>query len=349
METNRRSFIKAMGITTVAAGTLGYWDEIVAGTGAAGIGMCDWNAGGSADPSIIPNAAKAHLQGLQVSVGTNPNRMPLRDKKVRQQYLELGKKHGIKVHSIAAGSILNKIPLATEPQSAVYVIDALEAAAALGAKNILIAFFGNGDLRKKNSDGDYIDKKMDGFSSFELDPQRVKRVVEALRQIVPRAEDLGVALGLENTLTAAQNLDIIDQIGSPITQIYYDVGNSTGNGYDVPSEIRKIGNDRICEVHLKDWKTKLLGSPEGQVNMNACATALAEINYDKWYVLETSGRKNKFVEDTRKNVAFAKKTFKMAQPDKPEFSITKSQCPIGFTFEIPMVWLLKNCLKRMLE
>ena len=181
----------------------------LAGTGAIGVGMCDWNLGGAANPDIIPKAQKAHLDGIQVSVGTNPDNIPLREKAVRQKYIEMGKKYNIRFHSVAAGGILNKIPLATEPQSAVYVIDAIEAAQALGAKNILIAFFGNGDLRRKDSAGKYRDLKDGKFSSYELDEQRVERVVAALRQIVPRAQDAGVALGLENTLTAKQNLDII--------------------------------------------------------------------------------------------------------------------------------------------
>ena len=309
---NRREFVKVLGASFLAAQTFSAFDNVFAGTGAAGIGMCDWTMGGAADPEIIPQAKKVHLEGLQISVGTDPDNIPLRSKFVRQKYSDLGKQYGITIHSVAAGGILNKIPLATEPQSAVYVIDAIEAAAALGAKNILIAFFGNGDLRLKNRDGNYIEKKKDGFSTFELDKERVKRVVEALRQISPRAEDAGVALGLENTLSAAQNLEIIEQIGSPIAQVYYDVGNSTGNGYDVPGEIRKLGNKRICEVHLKDLKTKLLGSIEGQVDMKASAKALVDIGFDKWLVLETNGRENKSAEDTIANVAFAKKTFHMA-------------------------------------
>ena len=310
MLASRRDFIKTLGAGLVGASMVrtSAWASV----GAAGVGMCDWNLGGSASPDIIPKAKEAHLDGIQVSVGTDPNNIPLREASVRRKYLELGKKYGITFHSVAAGGILNKIPLATEPQSAVYVIDALEAAAALGAKNILIAFFGNGDLRLKDALGKMRDLKDGEFSSYELDTKRVKRVVEALRQIVPRAEDLGVVLGLENTITARQNLEIIDQIGSPMVQVYYDVGNSTGNGYDVPGEIRLLGNDRICEVHLKDWKTKMLGRPEGQVDMKAAAKALSDIGYDKWLVLETSGRKGHFIEDTRTNVAFVKKTFRMA-------------------------------------
>jgi L-ribulose-5-phosphate 3-epimerase len=311
---DRRNFFKSIAIGGAALSIYGNsFDKIwAAGSGAVGVGMCDWNLGGSADPNIIPKAKEANIEGIQVSVGTNPNNIPLRDSGVRKKYIEMGKKYGITFHSVAAGSILNRIPLASEPQSAVYVIDAIEAAKALGAKNILAAFFGNGDLRKKNEDGKPIDLKDGKYSSYELDSPGVKRVIEAFRQIVPRAEDAGVIIGLENTLTAKQNLEIIEQIGSPWVQVYYDVGNSTNNGYDVCNEIRMLGNDRICEVHLKDPRTKLLGSTEGMVDMTACARVLEEIGYDKWYVLETSGRENKFIEDTRQNVAFVKKIFHMA-------------------------------------
>jgi len=312
---NRRNFVKTAGMGVLGFGLLRNNTQNTLAAPSkrpAGIGMCDWNLNLAASPDAIPKAKQVNLQGIQVSVATSPDNVPLRDPQVREKYVELGKKHGIAFHSVAAGSILNKIPLASEPQSAVYVIDAVEAAKALGAQNILIAFFGNGDLRLKDANGEMIKHEKNGFATFELDSRGVTRVVEALKQIVPRAEDAGVALGLENTLSAAQNLEIIDRIGSPIVQVYYDVGNSWGNGYDVPAEIKMLGNDRICEVHLKDWKTRMLGSPEGQVDMRQCAEALVEIGYDKWLVLETSGRKDKFVEDTKTNVAFAKKTFNIA-------------------------------------
>jgi sugar phosphate isomerase/epimerase len=307
---HRRDFLKTTALTMLAANAIQV-DKLFAGAAAQGVGMCDWNLGPSCDPELIPKAAEADLRGLQVSVGRAPDDMPLRDKVVRDRYIELGKQHDITFHSVAAGSILNKIPLASEPQSAVYVIDAIEAAAALGAQNILMAFFGNGDLRKKIKNDQFIDLKDGDFSSYELDEKGLTRVVEALRQIVPRAEDAGVVLGLENTLTAKQNLEIIERVGSPMLQVYYDIGNSTAYGYDVPTEIRLLGNDRICEVHIKDWQAKVFSQEKGQVNMTAAAAALADIGFDKWYCLETSGRKDKFIQDTKDNVQFVKNTFRV--------------------------------------
>ena len=244
-----------------------------------------------------------------MSVGRDPEDIPLRDVSVRQRYIELGRQHEVTFHSIAAGSLLNSYALATEPRSAVWVIDAIEAAAELGASNVLMAFFGNGDLRFRDDASEFVNQPEGEFASFRLDEEKVESVVNTLKEIVPRAEDAGVVLGLENTITAAQNLEIMEQVGSDWLQIYYDVGNSTGNGYDVPGELRTIGNSRLCEVHLKDWNTPLLGSADGMVDMPAAAAALQDIGYDKWLVLETSGREGQFAEDTRANVAWAKQTF----------------------------------------
>lgn len=308
MSVNRREFLSAAGIAGLAFNHVAGF-PVLGSPEKPKIGMCDWNLGPSCDPEMIPKAREANIAGIQVSVGTSPENIVLRDSKVQQRYLELGKQYGVAFNSVAAGSILNQIPLKSEPQSAVYVIDAVETAAALGAKNILIAFFGNGDLRLTDAAGEMRNLSKGPFKSYELDAAGVTRVVEALKQIAPRAEGKGVVLGLENTLTADQNLEIIDRIGSDMAQVYYDVGNSTHYGYDVPSELRKLGKSRICEIHLKDWKTPVLGSSEGEVDLEAAAAACKDIGFDQWYVLESSGRENRFLEDTRANVEFAANLF----------------------------------------
>jgi sugar phosphate isomerase/epimerase len=314
MTLDRRRFLHLAGAAAVAPFLEGAASALPAA--APRVGMCDWNLGNSADPSELAKAAPAGLEGVQVSVGTAPDRMPLRDAAVRRRYLELGKRYGLAFPSVAAGSILNQIPLRSEPQAAVYVIDAVEAAAALGARCILVAFFSNGDLRLRDATGELRDTSDGPFREYALDEQGVTRVVEALRQIAPRARDAGVILGLENTLTARQNLEILERVDSPAVNVYYDVGNSTAYGYDVPGEIRRLGRDRICQIHvketlgMKDPSAGLLGGPAtGGVDFPAVAAACREIGYDGWYVLETSGREGRFGEDTRANVEFVKRRF----------------------------------------
>ncbi len=273
------------------------------------VGMCDWNLGPPCSPELIPKAEAARLGGLQVSIGTNPRRIPLREPAVRRRYRELGRRHGIAFPSVAAGQILNEIPLKSEPQSAVYVIDAVEAAAALGAGNVLLAFFNDGDLRRASGPNQYTNLSEGPYASYALDEAGLERVAAALRQVAPRAEDAGVILGIESTLTAEQHLALLEAIGSPAAQVYYDVGNATAYGYDAPAEIRRLGAARICQIHLKDWKTPLLGSPEGEVNFAAVAEACRDIGYEGWFVLETSGREGRFAEDTAGHVAWAQQLF----------------------------------------
>ncbi len=307
---NRRSFIQKSAAAAVLAGIPASVIAACSHAKPAGIGICDWNLGQSADPAYIPLAAEVGLEAIQVSVGTSPENMPLRERSVRDRYLELGKKHNIVFSSVAAGSILNDIPLATEPQSAIFVIDALEAASVLGSTNILTAFFGNGDLLERDESGNYINISSGDFPEYKWKEKDIERVIAAIRQIVPRAEDLGVIIGLENTLSARQNLQIIEEIGSPMVQIYYDTANPWNNGYDVPGEIRMIGNHRMCEIHLKNtrWNQNLFDET-GVVDLEACAKALHDIGYDKWLIMETSGRQNNFKEDTKANIEFARRVF----------------------------------------
>lgn len=280
------------------------------------IGMTDWNLGPVCDPTQLELAARAGLTGVQVSVGSRPDFIPLREEAVRRRYREAGKRFGIQFPSVAAGGVLNRIPLKSEPQSAVYVIDALEAAAALGSTNILVAFFSAGDLRLRDAQGEFLNRSDGPFASYEWDSEGVERVIAALKQIAPRARDLNVLLGLENTLTAEQNMEILERVDSPWVKIYYDVGNSTSYGYDVPTEIRRLGKDRICEIHIKetlgidDPRKGVLGGPaSGGVDFAAAAEAVREIGYEKWFVLELSGMEGRFVEDTRANVDFVRERF----------------------------------------
>ena len=312
---DRRSFLEHTGIALTAASSIGTLtacaSEPVPRGGAIGIGICDWNLGPKADPEQIPRAAEATLQGIQVSLENNQNDITLTDPAVRARFLELGQEYGISFHSVAMG-ILNQFPLATDPQTPGWLVSAIESAAAIGASNVLMAFFGNGDLRLRDEAGEFTNESAGAFASYRLNEEHVASVVDILKRTIPTARDAGVVLGLENTITANQNLEIIDRVGSDSLQIYYDLGNSTGNGYDVPNELRAIGNDRLCEVHLKDWNTRLLGSEDASVDARGAAMALREIGYDKWLVLETSGREGHFMEDTQANVTWAKQTFEMA-------------------------------------
>jgi sugar phosphate isomerase/epimerase len=127
-------------------------------------------------------------------------------------------------------------------------------------------------------------------------------VGDALRDLAPEAEKANVILGLENTNSAEDNVRIMDRARSKNVLVYYDVGNSTGNGFDVLKEIRWLGKDRICQIHLKD-NPNYLG--EGKIQFVPIMAAIREIGFSGYAVLETDSKSAATLEaDMRRNLGY---------------------------------------------
>lgn len=237
----------------------------------------------------LEDAKKVGLDGVEVGVGGAADRLQIADPAVREQYKQKMKETGLVISSFMMG-LLNSYPLATDPRGPAWLEQSIDAAKDLGAKVILVAFFGKGNLL----DGQKQLKKAD-----------VDVVVQRLKAAAPRAKDAGVILGIENMLSAQQNVEILDRIGHDSVRIYYDVGNTTGAGYDVPAEIRLL-KDRIAIFHFKDGPHYL---GEGKVKYGPIAAAIKDIGYQGWIVLEASSPSKDRVADQRRNAEFIRKLF----------------------------------------
>ena len=253
------------------------------------LSACDWSLQAKG-PEGLAIAKRVGLDGLEISAGDPADVLQVGDAAYRQQYKDMVAKTGIPVSSIAMG-LLNGAPLADDPRAPAWLEQTIEAAPDLDAKVVLLAFFGKGDLRTK-----------EGLKKKELDV-----VVERLKEAAPKAQEAGVILGLENTLSGKDNLAILDRVKSDAVRVYYDCGNSTYNGYDVPAEIRDL-DDRICQIHFKDG-SRFLG--EGRVDMDAAAAAISDIGYEGWLVLETAIRRKDRDGSFMKNAEYVRKLFAM--------------------------------------
>lgn len=121
------------------------------------------------------------------------------------------------------------------------------------------------------------------------------RALEAMHELAPVAEDLGVAIGMENVwnqflLSPLEMRNLIDQIGSPAVGAYFDAGNVLAFGY--PDQWVRILGSRIRKVHIKDFRTSAAGLSgfvdllAGDVDFPAVMAALAEVGYDNWITAE---------------------------------------------------------------
>ncbi|GAB3546706.1 sugar phosphate isomerase/epimerase family protein [Spirosoma fluminis] len=226
------------------------------------IGACDWSIGPAGDINSFAVARQIGLDGVQLSLNTRADHEHLRRPDAQRAFKDAAKRADVAIGGLAIG-LLNEIPYKSDPRTEQWVQDSVDVAKALGVKNVLLAFFSNNDLRN--------------------DSKGTQVVIERLKAVAPKAERAGVVLGIESWLSAPEHLAILDAVGSPAVQVYYDVCNSTVMGYDIFKEMRALGKDRICEIHLKE-NGSLLG--KGQVDLKKVRQTIDAIGYSGWLQIE---------------------------------------------------------------
>jgi L-ribulose-5-phosphate 3-epimerase len=245
------------------------------------VGVTDWNLKEENKVESIALAKSLGFDGVQVSIGkATEDKLPLSDPALQKTFLDESKRVDLPIESLCL-EMLHRNYLKSDPLGPRWVADCIPIANAMGVRVVLLPFFGKGALK----------------TTAEMD-----KVGDILKEIAPAAEKFGVILGLEDTISARDNVRIMERTKSPAVLTYYDVGNSTKGGFNVVEEIRWLGAARICEVHLKD-NPHYLG--EGMIDFKAVIDALADIGFDGWAQLETDSPVS--VEaDMRRNLKFVR-------------------------------------------
>ena len=271
---NRRSFLEA-----VLAGATAL--RVAARDTGLKIGVTDWNLRQTGKVAAVALAAKLGFDGVQVSLGRQPagNKLPLADSEIQAQYIAAATRYGIALAGTCL-DILHVDHLKDNRQAQKWVADGIEITSRLKAGVMLLPFFGKGALATR----------------AEMD-----HVADVLKELGPTAERAGVTLGLEDTISAEDNVRIMERTGSSAVKTYYDVGNSTGGGFDVVQEIRWLGARRICQMHLKD-NPHYLG--EGKIDFPAVVKAITGIGFQGFANLETDCPSKSVENDMTRNLRY---------------------------------------------
>lgn len=244
------------------------------------VGACDWSLRQEGKLESFALAKECGLEGVEVSLGKGADRLPMADPERQKLFLEASKAAGVEIPSTCL-EILHRDNLKEHPKGPMWVEQAIEATAALGAKVILLPFFGKQAITQR--------------------PEQ-EAVAERLKILAPKAEKAGVILGLEDTISAEDNAWIMDQVKSPALKVYYDSGNSFPK-FDIYKEVAWLGGDRICQIHLKDGGA-MLG--EGKIDHPKLIEAILKSGYKGWLMLETPAPRG--VKDTfTDNAAYVRK------------------------------------------
>jgi L-ribulose-5-phosphate 3-epimerase len=245
------------------------------------IGVTDWNLSLGAKTEAVPLAARLGFDGIQVSFGREvvDGKLPADNPEIISRYLDLAKQFQIPIDGTCVDR-LHDNGLKSDALGPKWVLDAIRLTWALRVKVLLLPFFGRWALQTR---------------------QEMDYVADALHELAPEATKAGVTLGLEDTLSAEDNVRIMERAQSENVLVYYDVGNSSKAGFDPSKEIRWLGKDRICQFHFKD-NPHYLG--EGSIQFPPIVEAVREIGFVGFANLETDAPSKDLDADMRRNLNY---------------------------------------------
>lgn len=242
---------------------------------------------------VFAFAKKLGLDGLELGLGRNYLEDTLWHAEPRQLIKQKASQAGVEIPSICLG-LFNDVtcnPASPQPDESQTGRDilahAIEMAVDVGASVLLVPFFGSATIEDADTAG-------------------IERMIQAMAVCAPVAAEAGVSLALESKLNAATLIHILDAVDSDGLGVYYDVANAVWCGNDPAEEIRRLGS-RIVQMHAKDIEAgpgdRMLGA--GRVDFDACVSALADIDYDGYVVLETPVQDDVFA-DTKANLDYVR-------------------------------------------
>ena len=86
-------------------------------------------------------------------------------------------------------------------------------------------------------------------------PELRAEVTQSLRRVAPRAAAANIVLGLEMEIAGPQYAALLEAVDHPNVRAYYDVGNSTAQGFDVATDIEPL-LPWLFAVHVKDRRRR---------------------------------------------------------------------------------------------
>jgi L-ribulose-5-phosphate 3-epimerase len=265
---DRRSFLKAAGITLAAAPALSL--AAVPQTPKGPAWKKGFMLGGVTKGPILDHFKRLKDAGFEGVELISPNELD------RDEVIAARDKTGLIIHGVS-GSVHWKDTLA-DPDKAVVdrglaaIRKEIEDCKAYGGTTVLIV-------------PAVVGKQVSHRQAYE-------RSQAAIKTLLPDAEKHGIILAIEEVwnkflLSAPEFARYVDEFKSPWVKAYFDVGNVVEYGY--PQEwIQELGK-RIAKIHIKEYAKQKRFSyslGEGEIDWPAVRQSLVDVGYDGWITAE---------------------------------------------------------------
>jgi L-ribulose-5-phosphate 3-epimerase len=234
------------------------------------IAVCDWMILKRQKLGAFQLAKNIGADGVEVDMGSLGQRdtfdNQLTNAVLRQQFLDRAHELGLGISSLAMSGFYGQ-SFAERPTVPRMVRDCVDL---MKRMNVKIAFLPLG-------------VKSDLTKFPKLRPVIVERLKAAGKQ----AEAAGVVIGIETSLPAADEVKLLNDIGSPAIKSYFNFANAIQNGRDLTAELRTLGKDRICQIHCTDEDGAWLQN-DPKIDLPKVKQTLDDMGWSGWLVIERS-------------------------------------------------------------
>ncbi|RZK37673.1 MAG: sugar phosphate isomerase/epimerase, partial [Pedobacter sp.] len=156
---------------------------------------------------------------------------------------------------------------ATRPTYQKMIQDCLETAKAINVKVVFLPLGVQGDLVKN--------------------PELRGPMVERLKVAGKMASKAGVVIGIETSLDATGELQLLKEIGSRHVKSYFNFSNAIKNGRDLHKELRILGRKNIIQIHATNEDGVWLQN-DPKIDLKKVKETLDDMGWKGWLVVERS-------------------------------------------------------------
>jgi sugar phosphate isomerase/epimerase len=242
----------------------------------------------------FPLAQQLGANGLEVDMGGLGDRETFDNKltidSVREQFLEKSRELNIEICSLGmTGFFAQSFP--QRPTAVKAVQDCISTMKLMNVKVGFLPMGVQGDLLKN--------------------PELRPAIVERLKEVAKSAEQAGVVIGIETSLPAKDELQLLKDVGSPAIKSYFNFANAVKYGRDINEELKTLGKDNIVMIHCTDEDGVWLQN-DPKIDLKKIKNTLDEMEWSGWLVIERS-RDASDPKNVKKNfsanVAYVKSVF----------------------------------------
>ena len=220
--------------------------------------------------SALPLARELGADGIEIDMGGLGDRITfdnkLADPEIRREYLNKAKALNLEICSLAMTGFYAQ-SFAKRPTYKKMIQDCLDTAEAMNVKVVFLPLGVQGDLVQN--------------------PQLREPIIERLKVAGKMASKAGVVIGIETSLDAAGELQLLKDVGSGAVKSYFNFSNAIKNGRDLHQEVRILGRKNIIQIHATNEDGVWLQN-DPKIDLNKVKETLDAMNWKGWLVVERS-------------------------------------------------------------